>query len=108
MLIFRLNVSFTYCSNASVCWLLVNLHKNISEKYDASCAFSATPELASCFLLFFCLMFDSVSQLLCVLVAYGPWQDHVADFWDHRRDGNVLFLFYEDLHQVVHLRCDFF
>ena len=53
-------------------------------------------------------MFDSVSQLLCVLVAYGPWQDHVADFWDHRRDGNVLFLFYEDLHQVVHLRCDFF
>jgi len=37
---------------------------------------------------------------LCVLVAYGPWQDHVGDFWDHRHDTNVLFINYEDLHQV--------
>ena len=35
-----------------------------------------------------------------VVVNYGPWQDHVCDYWDHRHDKNVLFLFYEDLIQV--------
>jgi len=35
-----------------------------------------------------------------VLVAYGPWEDHVGEYWNHRLDKNVLFLCYEDLHQV--------
>lgn len=37
------------------------------------------------------------------LVNRGPWQDHVGDFWDHRHDRNLLFLCYEDLHQVDYL-----
>lgn len=41
----------------------------------------------------FCKLFTSGR------VAYGPWQDHVLDYWQHRHDKNVLFLFYEDLHQ---------
>ena len=51
-------------------------------------------------LLTFC---ESNTLVVCVfyLVFYGPWQEHVGDFWDHRHDRNVLFVFYEDLHQVV-------
>lgn len=28
---------------------------------------------------------------------YGSWYDHVAEWWTHRNDENVLFLWYEDL-----------
>jgi hypothetical protein len=30
-------------------------------------------------------------------VSYGPWLRHVANWWAHRTDPNVLFLRYEDL-----------
>ena len=38
---------------------------------------------------------------LCIVVSYGPWLDHVCDFWDHRQDKNVLFLIFEDMLQVA-------
>ena len=44
-----------------------------------------------------------IRSIVCVSVETGPWQDHVGSFWDHRHDKNVLFLRYEDLHQVVYL-----
>jgi len=80
--------------------------------YEVSHGFCATPELlvflslSTCYSIF-CSVFVQLFRMLhsssCVLVAYGPWQDHVCDYWDHRHDKNVLILFYEDLHQVVYL-----
>jgi len=37
-----------------------------------------------------------------VVVAYGPWQNHVCEFWDHRHHKNILFLLYEDVHEVIY------
>lgn len=31
-------------------------------------------------------------------VSYGPWMEHVLEFWQHRNDENILFVTYEDLH----------
>jgi len=59
-----------------------------------------------CYLLCICPLIIFLHCLVCYLVfvyvsvAYGPWQDHVRNFWDHRYDNNLLFLSYEDLHQV--------
>src|SRR5262249_39679579 len=30
-------------------------------------------------------------------IRYGPWFEHVAGWWAHRNDPNVLFLTYEEL-----------
>ena len=41
--------------------------------------------------------------IMCVVVSRGPWVDHVAGYWDHRSDNNMLFLVFEDMIQVVNL-----
>ena len=28
---------------------------------------------------------------------YGSWLDHVSEWWEHKNDANVLFIWYEDL-----------
>jgi hypothetical protein len=38
---------------------------------------------------------------------YGPWSDHVIDYWLHKDDDNNLFLKYEDLHAVCMLFHDY-
>ena len=32
---------------------------------------------------------------------YGPWTNHVLEWWKHKDDPNVLFLKYEDLKKVI-------
>jgi len=42
--------------------------------------------------------------VFCIfLVAFGPWSDHVKQFWEHKGEENILFVTYEDLHKV----CEF-
>ena len=35
-----------------------------------------------------------------VSVYSGPWGRHVREYWEHRNDGNILFLQFEKLIQV--------
>ena len=38
--------------------------------------------------------------LICLIVGYNLWNDHVLGWWKHKDDPNVLFLKYEDLQKV--------
>ncbi|XP_074643448.1 sulfotransferase 1 family member D1-like isoform X3 [Tubulanus polymorphus] len=35
-------------------------------------------------------------------VSYGPWRDHITDYWEARNEANILYLTYEELQQDVH------
>ena len=52
---------------------------------------------------FFRDFFSSLAHLLnpsLFAVSYGPWNDHVLRWWEHKDDPNVLFLKFEDLKKV--------
>lgn len=34
-------------------------------------------------------------------VAYGSWYSHVKGYWERRKDHPILYLFYEDLKEVM-------
>ncbi|KAM9305380.1 sulfotransferase 1B1-like [Gastrophryne carolinensis] len=40
---------------------------------------------------------DYVERFMEGNVGGGSWSSHVREWWDHRRQGNVLYIFYEDM-----------
>jgi len=44
-------------------------------------------------------MNDMLNLFLADASIYSPFDKHVLEYWDHVKDGNVLFVKYEDLHK---------
>ena len=46
------------------------------------------------------LQFFTLRFIFVFTVAYGPWWNHVASFYLHKDDENILIVSYEDMHKV--------
>ncbi|KAM6362715.1 uncharacterized protein FN964_004547 isoform 2-T2 [Alca torda] len=42
-----------------------------------------------------------LEEFMAGRVAYGSWYDHVKDYWERKKDHPILYLFYEDLKEVM-------
>ncbi|NXT13571.1 ST1B1 Sulfotransferase, partial [Prunella fulvescens] len=44
---------------------------------------------------------EYLEEFMAGRVAYGSWYDHVKGYWERRKDHPILYLFYEDLKEVL-------